>query len=152
MAVKQIADLYLNRQKRFTEALVATVPAKLNDGNKRLQTPAEFVQAADDYQMFVIPKNAIVKNFYLYVREAFNAGTTLTVTTVNGAQAVFTGADLATEGLLVSALVDLLNTEVDALNFKFSQDVTQGVVQVVADFVSIDEKSGKYTESAPLTV
>lgn len=120
--------------------------------NARLQTPAEFVKAADDYQMFVIPKNAVVKSFYLYIREAFDAGTTLTVTTVNGAEAIFTAADLATEGLLVSTVVDILHTEVEGLNFKFSQDVSQGVVQVVADFVSIDEKSGKYTELAPLTV
>ena len=56
MAVQQITDFYLNNQKRFTESAVMTIPAKLSDGDHRLGTGPSYIDPADDYQAYCLPK------------------------------------------------------------------------------------------------
>jgi len=151
MAVVQVSDLFLNNQKRFTEALVATIPAKQSDGNARTGSAPEYVKGGDGYTAYCIPKNSIVSKFSLVVREAFDASTTVTVTT-GGGLTLFTDADVASVALIESSVAGTWFDETDSVILTFSQDVTKGVVQLVGDYLSLDEKSGKYTNLAPLTV
>lgn len=151
MAVVQISDLFLNNQKRFTEALVATVPAQLDDGNSRLGVLPRFVVGGDEYTAYAIPKNCIVGKFSLVVREEYDAGLTVTVTTGSGLT-LFTNIPVDSVGITISSEEDTWFDSVDSLIFVFSDNATVGVVQVSGDFLSLDEKSGKYTALAPLTV
>ena len=76
MATVQRTDLNLNNQKRFAEGAVATFPAKLSEGNTRLGTGPAYIDPADEYQAYCLPKMSVVKDIFIYVREAFAAGTT----------------------------------------------------------------------------
>ncbi len=156
MATVQITDLYLNNQKRFAEGAVATFPAKLNEGNHRLGTGPSYINPADEYNAYCLPKMSAVKDIFIFVREAFAAGTTATVTTIVDGTVIET--DLAmdvvdtfklstasdTGGALVGGA--LFNT-VDGFSVAFNQTSVDGVLQVIAGYTSLDEKSGKYVAS-----
>ncbi len=153
MATVQLTDLFLNNQKRFAEGAVATFPAKLNEGNHRLGTGPEYIDPADDYNAYCIPKMSVIKEIYFFVREAFDAGTTATVTTiVDGvtieADIIIDTADsfalseaTAPGGALESGA---LFGVVDGFSVNFNQASVNGVLQIVAGYVSLDDKSGKY--------
>ena len=153
MAVHQITDLFLNNQKRFVEGAVATFPAKLSEGDHRLGTGPIFIVANDGYHSYSIPKNAVIRNVWAYVREPFDAGTEVEIRTIVGSTPLVAGlsvdtqgtfallADQAGEALEFGALFD----EVDGFVAKFNQASNEGVLQVIAEYIAIDEKSGKYT-------
>jgi len=147
MATVQTTDLFLNNQKRFTEAAVATVPARLSEGDHRLGTGPQFIDPADTYVSYSIPKQAIVRKFNLYVREPFESGTTVSVETIADGTPLF--ADVAVDAVsnVLSTVTDELFTTTDGFKFTFNQTSNVGVVQVIADYTTIDEKSGKYTAS-----
>jgi len=156
MATVQQTDLFLNNQKRFSEGAVATFPAKLNDGNHRLGTAPEYINATDDYNAYCLPKMSIVRDFYLFTREAFDAGTEATVTTiVDGTALEATYAcDVAGNFTLVTASKaggalenGALFEVVDGFSVSFNQASVNGVLQVIAGYTSLDEKSGKYVAS-----
>jgi len=147
MAVQQITDFYLNNQKRFTESAVMTVPARLGGGDTRLGTGPRFIDPADTYQAYCLPKNSLVREFYVYVREAFEAGTTASVTTIVGGEVLVTDVDVATEGLLVlsTTIADgALFNVADGFAVSFNQSSQVGALQVIAKYTSLDETSGKY--------
>ena len=153
MAIVQRTDLNLNNQKRFAEGAVATFPAKLSEGNNRLGTGPVYVDPADEYQAYCLPKMSVVKDIFIYVREAFVAGTTATITTIVNGVAVETALDVATADTFVLATVSdvggalengALYDTVDGFSVSFNQTSTEGVLQIIAGYVSIDEKSGKY--------
>jgi len=150
MAVQQITDFYLNNQKRFTESAVMTVPAKLNDGNARLGTGPSYIDPADNYQAYCLPKMSLVREFYIYVREAFATGTTATITTIVDGEEIATDVAVDTVGTLLLAaptnLADgaLFDTQ-DGFDVTFNQTSVSGALQVIAKYTAVDEKSGKYT-------
>jgi len=157
MAVVQRTDLNLNNQKRFAEGAVATFPAKLSEGNNRLNTGAVYIDPADTYQAYCIPKMSVVKDIFIFVREGFDTGTTATVTTiVNG---VVVETDLAVDigGTFILATVSAaggtledgaLYDTVDGFSVSFNQTSVDGALQIIAGYVSVDEKSGKYVATA----
>ena len=152
MAVHQITDLFLNNQKRFTEGAVASFPAKLSEGNARLGTGPEYIVANDGYHSYSLPKNAVVRNVWAYVREAFEAGTEVEIRTIVDSNPLVAGLDVATQGtfvLLADQSGEVLEfgaifDTVDGFVAKFNQASNVGVLQVVAEYIAIDEKSGKY--------
>ena len=152
MAVKQVTDLYLNNQKRFTESAVMTVPAKLSEGDARLGTGPQYIDPADNYQAYCLPKMSLVREFYIYVREAFASGTVATVTTIVDGEAIVStmAVDVAEQLLLAtpSGLPDgALFEEVDGFDVSFNQTSTTGALQVIAKYTAVDEKTGKYVAS-----
>lgn len=154
MAIVQITDYFLNNQKRFSEGAVSTFKAKLDDGNQRLGTGPSYIDPADDYQAYSIPRMSVVPHIYLYVREAFAAGTTVTITTIVDGTVIDTAFALDTVGVFaLSSASDTggalekgaLFNVTDGFNAKFNQTSVDGVVQVIAGYTSVDDKSGKYT-------
>ena len=152
MANVQITDFYLNNQKRYTESAVMTVPAKVSEGDARLGTGASFIDPADNYVAYCLPKMAVVREFYIYVREAFASGTEATITTIVDGEAVET--DLAVDGAGVLTLAaaagmpdGALFDKADGFSVSFNQTSTTGVLQVIAKYTAVDEKSGKYVAS-----
>lgn len=159
MAIVQRTDLNLNNQKRFGETAVATFPAKLQEANTRTGTPASFIDPADEYHAYCVPKMCIARNIYLLTREAFAAGTEATVSTiVDGTVLESTYAvDVAGNFTLVTACKatgalenGALFETVDGFKVSFNQTSDVGTLQVIMGYSSIDEKSGKYV--APLTL
>ncbi len=156
MATVQMTDLFLNNQKRFAEGAVATFPAKLNDGNYRLGTGPEYIDPADEYNAYCLPKMSIVRDFYLFTREAFDAGTVATVTTIVDGTAVESTYNVTSEGNFTLATASkaggalengALFEVVDGFSVSFNQTSVNGVLQVIAGYTSLDEKSGKYVAS-----
>jgi len=145
MAKVQVTDLFLNNQTRVTEAAVVSIPAKLSDGDFRLGTGPQFITASDTYEAYSIPAFSIVDKFSLVVREPFDAGITATVKTIVDGEVLLTNAALDTAGNTVSAIEDALFTSVDGFSVTFSDTSSKGVLQLVADYTSLDDKSGKYT-------
>ena len=94
---------------------------------------------------------SLVREFFIYVREAFVAGTTATITTIVDGEAIETDLDVATEGLVLATATGLadgaLFDTVDGFNVKFNQTSNVGVLQVIAKYTAVDEKSGKYVAS-----
>ena len=153
MATIQQTDLFLNNQKRFAEGAVATFPAKLDEGNHRLGTNPSYINPADEYVAYCIPKMCIVRDFYIFTREAFDAGTVATIKTiVDGTALESTCAcdtagnfTLATASQPSGALEDgALFEVVDGFKVSFNQTSQNGVLQIIAGYTSLDEKSGKY--------
>ncbi len=153
MATVQITDLFLNNQKRFAEGAVATFPAKLNEGNHRLGTGPSYINPADEYNAYCLPKMSVVKDIFIFVREAFAAGTEATVTTIVDGTAIETAVavdvagtfQLSTASAVGGALEDgVLFDSVDGFSVSFNQTSVDGVLQVTAGYTSLDEKSGKY--------
>jgi len=156
MAIVQRTDLNLNNQKRFAEGAVATFPAKLNEGNGRLGTGPSYIDPADSYHAYCLPKMSIVRNFYVFTREAFDTGTVATITTiVDGTALESTYAcdvagnfTLSTASKAGGALENgALMEVVDGFSVSFNQTSVEGVLQVIAGYTSLDEKSGKYVAS-----
>jgi len=152
MAVHQITDLFLNNQKRFTEGAVATYPAKLDEGNARLGTGPQYIIANDGYHSYSIPKNAVVRNVWAYVREAFDSGTDVEIRTIVDSTPLVAGLSVDTQGtfvLLADQAGEALEfgaffDKVDGFVAKFSQTSQNGVLQIIAEYIAVDEKSGKY--------
>ena len=155
MATVQRTDFNLNNQKRFSEGAVATFPAKLDDGNPRLGTGPSYIDPADSYQAFCLPKSSIVREVYIYTREAFAPGTLATVKTIVDGEVIETDLDVSainfTYGYAFkpgnSLEWGMLLEKVDGFEVSFNQTSTVGVLQVVCNYTSIDETSGKYVAS-----
>lgn len=156
MATVQQTDLFLNNQKRFAEGAVATFPAKLNEGNHRLGTGPSYIDPADEYNAYCLPKMSVVKDIFIFVREAFAAGTTATVTTIVDGEVIETALavdvagtfKLSTASSTGGALENgALYDSVDGFSVSFNQTSVEGVLQVIAGYTSIDDKSGKYVAS-----
>ncbi|RKX84159.1 MAG: hypothetical protein DRP58_07665 [Spirochaetes bacterium] len=153
MAIVQRTDLNLNNQKRFAEGAVATFPAKLSEGNKRLDTGPVYIDPADEYQAYCLPKMSIVRDIFIFVREGFDAGTVATVTTIVDGTEIESTMDVATGGIFTLSTATkaggalengALFEVVDGFKVSFNQTSTEGVLQVIAGYTSLDEKSGKY--------
>jgi len=99
---------------------------------------------------------SIVREFFIFTREAFDAGTTATVTTIVDGTALESTYACDTEGnfTLVTASKaggalenGALFEVVDGFSVSFNQTSNNGVLQVIAGYTSLDEKSGKYVAS-----
>ena len=144
-----ITSKYLNQDKRESEAVTVTLPAVSNVGGGRTQQPITYNQFGEDYVSYTIPKNTILKKFYLIVEEAFPASAEVAVT-VNGV-AAFSAVALDVTGLTTSTSEDFLadsNATVNITVTGGTGDITTGILRVVTDIVSYSEKNGRYASYA----
>jgi len=152
MAAVHISDFYLNNQKRFTESAVMTIPARLNDGDSRLGLGPQFISPDDNYRAYCLPKLSLVREFYIYVREPFEAGTVASVSTIRDGEVIVTdmAVDIA-EQLLLATPANMANGALfetaDGFDVSFNQTSSVGALQVIAKYTAIDDKSGKYVAS-----
>lgn len=146
MADVNLSARFENNLRRVSGAGVATLCAEIADDGQRLNTSAVYAAAADDYQVYNIPADSLVPKIYFIVDEAFDAGTTALISTIVDSTELVAALDLATVGASVSAVVDSYFDAVDGVNFKLNQDVTQGKVRVVCEFVSGSTNNGIYID------
>lgn len=143
MAVIDYRTALRNNEYRRSKASVGTLNAVLpfNDGS---------LVSADNYQIGIVPAGALVKTVTTIVREAFNAGTSIT-------------ADVGITGDLdkYHDALDISSTGVTAattgLNEVFTSETaltvtptivgsvpTTGCVQVVVEYILTDERDGSF--------
>lgn len=147
MATLNITNRYLNRDKRYAEAVVVTLPSQLEEGGVRLSTPPVYAQQDDSYTATVVERESIVKKCYLIIDEAFPASTVLAVSV--GVTAFHADIDATAEGLTASATEDLLVTAGATVTITPSGgtagDITTGKARVVLDVVSTELNNGNYS-------
>jgi hypothetical protein len=143
-----VTSRYGNNSKRYAEALVATCPARLDDGGQRTGTPPTYVTSGDSLVSNIIEPNTVVKKVYLRIKEAFPAGTKISVDIAGTAYFTDVAADV--EGLTVSTTEDQLYNRGQAVstaivNGPDGTEITEGVAEVIVDGVSINLKNGNYS-------
>lgn len=149
MATLNITNRYNNRDKRFAEAVVISLPSQLEEGGVRLSTPPVLAQFGDDYVASVVEPDTVVQIAYLVVDEAFAASSTVTVTV--GTTALFTDLDITSAGLNVSAVTDELVTagaDITITPGGGTGDIEEGALRVVLETVSMSLKNGNYAVNA----
>lgn len=129
---------------RASAIAVANMQALLSTGS-RLNQSAVYAVAADTYQIYAIPANSIVTKVFFIVDEVFDDGTTIEVKTISGTPVTLVAAlSGTTAAASVSTVVDKYMPVVDGFAIKFNQDITKGVVRVIAEYLSLDESTGAY--------
>lgn len=147
MAQLNISALFENNLRKISEVGVATLQAEVSNDGDRLGQGIVYAKGGDEHLVYTIPADSIAPKFYLIVDEAFDAGTTVTVTTiVDGLTVIAALTDVATVGPVVSALEDVYFDAADGFNIVLSQDVTQGKLRVVAEYISASTNNGIYVD------
>lgn len=90
------------------------------------------------------------------LERGFDAGTTATISTIVDGTALESTMDVATGGVFTLSTATkvggalengALFEVVDGFKVSFNQTSTEGVLQVITGYTSLDEKSGKYVAS-----
>ncbi len=148
-----LSSQFENNLRRVSEVGVATFPARISVNGDRLGQAAEFAKAGDLHQVYTIPADSIATKIYIIVDEVFDAGTTVTLKTIQGtAKTIKSGAVLTTKGVTVATLVDTYFDKADGISAVFSKDVTKGSFRVVAEFISGSTNNGIYVDLPPVAV
>ncbi len=147
MATQNISALFENNLRRISEVGVGTLCAQISTDGDRLGQGAIYAQGGDDHYIYTIPADSVATKFYFIVDEAFDAGTTAAISTIQGTPVALVAAlDLATEGPTVSLIVDQYFDVTDGFNIVLSQTVTKGKVRVIAEFISGSTNNGIYVD------
>jgi len=141
MANVNISALFENNLRRVSEVGVTTLHAVLANDGARLGTAPVYAKGGDNHLSYNIPADSIVPKFYFIVDEAFDAGTTVDVATISGLP-LATAIDLTVEGTSVSTEIDVSFPVVDGLDLVLNQDVTQGKLRVVFEYISGSTNTG----------
>ena len=142
-----IGERFNNRDKRFAESVVMTVPALYEEGSPRTGLGDKYITSGDSMTAQIIEPGTILKKLYLIVDEAFPVGTELSVDIAG--TTYLSAVDGAATGLTVSTTEDvLLNNKqtisVLVVNGPEGTEITTGVARVVVDSVSTNLKNGNY--------
>lgn len=100
--------------------------------------------AADDYEVFNIPKNAIITDFMMDVIEAFDATATLAVGFDGGTELIAAGA-IDAVAVVASNDLNLATTTGKRVTVNPSIDLTQGKLVVVVEYVEYVLSNGNLT-------
>ncbi len=147
MAIVNLSGQFENNLRKVSEVGVAELNAALNMGTAdRLGQGIVYAKGADEHIIYTIPADSIAPKFYVVVDEAFDAGTTATITTIVDGDAVATALDVATVGPTVSALVDTYFDATDGIKIVLNQDVTVGKLRVIAEYISASTNNGIYVD------
>jgi len=147
MATVNISSLFDNNLRRVSEVGVGTLPAQLSNDGDRLGQAAVYAKGGDLHNIYTIPADSFATKFYFLVDEAFDAGTTAEIKTIAGTPVVLvSNLDLATEGPSVSSVVDQYFDTTDGFSIVLSQDVTQGKLRVIAEFISASTNNGIFVD------
>ncbi len=147
MATLSITELFGNKQKRYTEALVVTIPSVLKSGGGRSQAQPVYIQGGDSLTAQVIEKDTYITKAYLNIIEAFPAGALIAVDIAGSI--FFTAIDGTATGVVVSAIEDLHLSEkqtVTTVITGITGDIVTGKLAIVLDTVHASLKNGKYAD------
>ena len=145
MATINITNRFLNENKRYTEAVVVTVPAILNEGGGRTQAQPTYLQGGDSMTAQVIEADTLITKAYLRVIEPFPAGALIAVDIAGST--MFTSIDGTATGVTVSSIEDLYlaNTQtVTVVVTGITGDITTGKLAVVLDTIHASLNNGQY--------
>jgi len=145
MATIDITAKFLNQNKRYSEAVVVTVPSVLSQGGGRSQAQPIYIQGGDALTAQVIEANTMIKHAYLIVDEAFPAGAAINVD-IAGAQ-YFVAIDGTSTGMTVSTTENAWlakNQTVTVSITGVTGDVTTGKARVVFDVVHPELANGQF--------
>lgn len=146
MATVNISSLFENNLRKVSEVGVAELNAALDTSGDRLGQGTVYAKGGDDHICYTIPADSIAPKFYVIVDEAFDAGTTATITTVVDGTSIAAALDVATVGPTVSALVDTYFDATDGIKIVLSADVTVGKMRVIAEYISASTNNGIYVD------
>ena len=104
MAFVSVADRWLNRQKRSTEAVVMTLDHILDEGKGSREAPT-YINEWDGYTADIIEPDTIITKAFIIVDEEFDSGMVANVDI--GGVAFFSDAALPTAGMIASAMEDV---------------------------------------------
>ena len=146
MAFVSVADRWLNRQKRSTEAVVMTLDHILDEGKGSREDP-EYIISWDGYTADIVEDDTIITKAYIIVDEEFAAGTVATVDI--GGVAFFSDAALPAGGIVVSATEDVYFKRGQTITVSVNaggapQPVTQGKLRVVLETIKPGLNDGAY--------
>lgn len=142
-----VTNRFLNQDKRYTEAVVMTCPAQLDDGGQRTGTPPTYIQSGDAWTAATIEPDTIISKVYLIVDEAFPSGATLSVDI--GGTAFLSGVAADATGLTVSTTEDVLMKNGQTITVGITSgtpgtNVTVGSARVVVEAIHPSLKNGQY--------
>jgi len=144
-----ITSLYNNQQKRYTEAVVVTIPSVLQAGGGRSQAQPIYIQGSDPLTASVIEKDSLVTKAFINIIEAFPTGALITVEV--GGVTMFTDVDGTSNGVTISTEEDnhfpegaVVTTTVTGI----TGDVTTGKLSVIFDTIHASLKNGQYAANA----
>jgi len=141
-----ITPKFLNQNKRYSEAVVVTVPAVLSQGGGRSQAQPIFIQGGEALTAQVIEANTLIKAVYLNVTEAFPAGATINVDIAGTQYFVATAGDVV--GFTVSTEENNLLRNKQTVTITVTGvtgDVTTGRAEVIFDVIHSDLTNGQFT-------
>ena len=145
MATVNITNRFLNENKRYTEAVVVTIPAVLNEGGGRTQNAPAFLQGGDSLAAQVIETDTLITKAYLNITEAFPAGALIAVDVAG--TTYFTSIDGTATGVTVSTIEDsyLANKQtVTTVVSGITGDVTTGKLTIIFDTIHASLNNGQY--------
>jgi len=145
MATIDMTNRFLNQDKRYTEAVVVTVPSILKNGGGRSNALPEYLQGGDTLTARVIEPDTFISKAFVNVIEAFPAGAVADIT-IDGTL-YFTAVDLTATGVVVSLVEDLHYWEkqnVEVVVSGITGDVLTGKLAVVFDTIHSSLKNGQY--------
>jgi len=150
MGYVNVTNRFNNQDKRYSESVVMTCPAQLDEGGQRVSTPPTYIKSGDAWTSATVSPGTIIKRVYLIIDEAFPAGTTLSVDIAG--TAYFTDVDGAATGITVSTTEDVYlklgqTITTGVINGTTGSEIASGVCRVVLDVVSPNLKNGQYAAS-----
>jgi hypothetical protein len=145
-----VTNRFLNQDKRYTEAVVTTCPAMLDEGGQRTGTPPTYIKSGDAWTAATVEADTIVTKAYLIIDEAFPSGATLSVDIAGDAYFSAVAAD--STGIQVSTMVDQYyksgqTVTVGITSGTAGSNVTEGLARVVFETIHPNLKNGQYAAS-----
>jgi len=143
MATVNISALFENNLRRVSEVGVSTLFAELASDGDRLGSAPIYAKGGDNHLSYNIPADSFVPKFYIIVDEAFDAGTTLDVTTIGGL-VIADDLDITVAGASVGTLNDTYFPSAEGVSLVLNQDVTKGKLRVICEYISGSTNNGVF--------
>jgi len=145
MATINVTNLFANENKRYSEAVVVTLPSVLKAGGGRSQAQPVYIQGGDSLTAAVIEEDTLIKKAYINIVEAFPAGALIAVDIAG--TTMFTSVDGTANGIVVSTTEDLHLSKkqtVTTVVTGITGDVTTGKLSIILDTIHASLKNGQY--------
>lgn len=142
-----VTNRFLNENKRYSEAVVMTCPAIIDEGSQRANIGPTYIKSGDAWTANTIEADTIIQKVYLIIDEAFPSGATISVDIAGTSYLSAVAADAT--GLTVSTTEDVLikngqTITVGITSGTVGTEVQTGVARVVVDTVHPSLKNGQY--------
>ncbi|RLA60367.1 MAG: hypothetical protein DRQ78_09565 [Epsilonproteobacteria bacterium] len=145
MATINVTNLFANENKRYSEAVVVTLPSILKSGGGRSQAQPEYIQGGDALTAQVVEEDTLIKKAYINIIEAFPVGALINVD-IAGVN-MFIGVDGTAEGVVVSTEEDNHFAEKQTVTTTvtgITGDVVTGKMSIILDTIHASLKNGQY--------